>query len=431
MNEAHGERLLREVREENLAELLHTVHHLHAVPPTSPQYAPLGIKPLDDILRVFHPSPPHASITSASPYATEAAAATHIPRQPVLEITSPSSADGKSHLLYYITALAILPDTYHNIILRGRNSAIVFLDTDCRFDAVRLREVTRGIVLERAVEQGILLPAAGSNSGHGNEDEDLNKMLHTALSHVHVFRPQSSASLLATIRSIEPYLLHGTAEGHNKHESHYRPLHAILLDSASAFYWQDRHEMEVLSIPGVREERARARAPNDNDNDTPPSQLPHQIIHALRALQHTFSCPLIFTTWGLLRATPHASSRRHISHAPATTPLYKPHRPSFRPHLPRPWPSFPTCRIIVQRDVVRPFAPFLTMDEVKGEARERQAVVRRGRVVGWVDGNGNGLGWEREREREREREVLVERVFGFSLTGGGGVRWIDEDVDEG
>ncbi|KLJ11790.1 hypothetical protein EMPG_13054 [Blastomyces silverae] len=430
---AHGERLLREVREENLAELLHTLHHLHSPPPTSPRYAPLGIKPLDDILRIFHPKP-HTSGTT-----------TYTPRQPVLEITSPASADGKTHLLYYITALAVLPCAYQNIVLRGRSSAIVFLDTDCRFDAVRLHEVARGIVLESAVEQGISLPAAGTNYGGGGregDDEELNTMIHAALSHVHVFRPQSSASLLATIRSIESYLLRGMGmtygDREHKHASHSRPLHAILLDSASAFYWQDRREMEVLSIPGVREERARRaqdQNENQNHNDTDPNtttytptaqaQLPHQIIDALRALQQTFSCPLVYTTWGLLRATPstHQNNTSHTLHAQLTTrpSLYKSHRPSFRPHLPGPWPSFPTCRVIVQREVVRPFAPLLTMEEIKREARERQEVVGKGRVVGWVDGNGPT--WD------RERNAMAERLFGFSLTGGGGVRWIDEDGD--
>ncbi|OAX85133.1 hypothetical protein ACJ72_00505 [Emergomyces africanus] len=436
---ARGERLLREVKEESLAELLHTLHHLHVPPPASPKYEPLGIKPLDDILRVFQQR------SHTSTYAPSAeGAATFTPRLPVLEITSFSSADGKTHLLYYITALAILPGTYHGIALPGRNGAIVFLDTDCRFDAVRLREVARGIVLERAAEQGILLLSGnGRGSGGRDEDEELNKMLHTALSHVHVFRPQSSGSLLATIRSVESYLLNDTVGGEYKHASHSRPLHAILLDSASAFYWQDRRELEILNIPGVREERARARKDNEdgNDNDnnsnnnnknnnTPPSQLPHQIIHALRELQHTFSCPLVFTTWGLLPVTPRISSASRpdtLSHVPTITPLYRAHRMSFRPHLPRPWPSFPTCRVIVQRDVVRPFAPFLTMEEVRGEAEERQEVVRRGRVVGWVD--GNGLGWERERERERERQAMAERVFGFSLTEGGGIRWLDGNAD--
>ncbi|EGC45199.1 Rad51 family DNA repair protein [Histoplasma capsulatum var. duboisii H88] len=425
---AHAERLLSEVKEENLAEFLHTLHHLHSPPPTSPQYAPLGIKPLDDILRISHPLSHTSNI--------------YTPRQPVLEITSPSSADGKTHLLYYITAVAVLPDTYRNVALPGRNSAIVYLDTDFRFDAVRLREVAKGIVLERAAEQGVSLPVTGSHyeggNGDGDGDDDIDQLLHTALSHVHIFRPQSSVSLLATIQSIEHYLLRGTGtvegegEGMHKHASHSRPLHSILLDSASAFYWQDRRELEVLNIPGVREERARwAQVQNQNQdhNDTETntatfqSLLPHQIIHALRSLQHTFSCPLVFTTWGLLRAKPRTSySTSHVLPASTTcTPLYTSHRPSIRPHLPRPWASFPTCRVIVQRDVVHPFAPFLTLEEAKREARERQRVVKKGRVVGWVDGHGSG------RERDGERETMTERLFGFSLTGGGGIRWIDED----
>ncbi|PGH08782.1 hypothetical protein AJ79_05881 [Helicocarpus griseus UAMH5409] len=418
---AYGERLLGEVKEENLAELLRTLHALHAPSPADPQYSPLGIKPLDDILRVYH--------------LPQTATSIYTPPQPVLEITSPSSADGKTHLLYHITALAVLPRTYRNIHLAGRGSAIVFLDADGRFDALRLREIAGGIVHERAREQGISLAAdrnrgvgRGDDGYDGNEVEeniDVNTMLRTALSHVHVFRPQSSVSLLAALHSLESYLL-GENVGH---ASHCRPLHAILLDSASAFYWQDRREVEILSIPGVREEREREREPlasNDKEGDsaaniTTASQLPHKIIAALRALQRTFSCPLVFTTWGLQRAP----ARSHYSHATTTTAtqLYVPNRPSFRPHLPRPWPSFPTCRIVVQRDSVRPFAPLLGLQEVKErEAGWRQQVVARGMVVGWID-------WMMSAGGGREEGRMGERVFGFSLKKGG-VEWVDGDEGE-
>src|SRR4030095_12875097 len=90
------------------------------------------------------------------------------------------------------------------------------------------------------------------NEERGEEDLQLHSMLHECLRHVHVFRPQSSQALLATIQSLETYLLDGS-----DHISGLRPLRAIVLDSATAFYWQDRREAEILRIPGVREERAR------------------------------------------------------------------------------------------------------------------------------------------------------------------------------
>ncbi|ODH46506.1 hypothetical protein GX48_07394 [Paracoccidioides brasiliensis] len=454
----YGEHLLGGVRKESLAELLCTLHN---PPATDAQYAPLGIRPLDDILRVFQAEygRKHTYTHTTSPLAPGAVAAAATPHQPILEITSPHSADGKTHLLYYITAIAILPEMYKNTPLPGRNGAAVFIDTEYRFDVVRLREVMRAIIRD-------VTHPARSGRGDGREgyggyedrdmDVDMDDMLHNALAHVHVFRPQSSAALLATVEGVEDYLLRGAER--RCHVSHLRPLNVIVLDSASAFYWQDRREMEVLGIPGVREERER-RARNDErgngngDGDEKHTgtgtgtgtgqqqqqqNLPQKITRALQALQHTFSCPLIYTTWGLQPALPrpytqpahanaNANANARTSIAAPNIPLYKSPHPSYRPYLPRPWPSLATCRVVLQRESVRSFAPLLTLEEIMGEAGMRLEVVRRGRVVGWVDG---GVGAEVRRggtDMERERERVVEGVFGFWLTGRGGVEWLDGD----
>jgi hypothetical protein len=156
-------------------------------------------------------------------------------------------------------------------------------------------------------------------------------------------------------------------------------LHAILLDSASAFYWQDRREAEILQIPGVREERARIPGTQSRAIDV--AQTAQQTVRSLQHLQAVFSCPVIYTTWGIQRAFPQQPDPSHAVYRYQfqPTPL------SFRPHLPRPWPSFPTLRLVVRRDPIRPFAPQLTLDDARREAPARLSVVQQGNFSAWLD----------------------------------------------
>lgn len=297
----------------------------------------------------------------------------------MIEITSPSSGDGKTSLLYYITAIGILPPAFDGVTLGGKGGAVVFLDTDSRFDAKRLRDILVCIVREK-LDSG----QRGEHNIKPDTEPALGLMIDECLRHVHVFRPQSSLALLSTLRSLESYLLHST-----QHVSHARRLHAIILDSASAFYWQDRREAELLSIPGVREERA-ATATSQNPEtsshanmNTP--QIALETVNALRHLQHTFSCAILYSTWGLQRAHPQHKPQHMYAYATPSSSSASASPLSFRPHLPRPWPTFPTLRLVVHRDPVRQFAPYMSIDEARRDASARQGVVARGEFSLWVD----------------------------------------------
>lgn len=374
----------------------------------------VGIEPIDELLRLFRFPPPvqqhHAHPASeensyegdreedTTPERPPRRMILPQRRAPVIEVTSPGSGDGKTSLLYYITAMGVLPPSLEGVPLGGNGGAVVFLDTDFRFDASRLRGALVGIAREKLRAQEVQ---------HGGTQDESRKafelMVNECLRHVHVFRPQSSLSLLATLRSLESYLLHST-----QHSSHNRRLHAIVLDSASAFYWQDRRENELLNIPGVREERAAQQQPSSSTpsglNNLSIPQIAQETVSALRHLQHIFSCAILYTTWGLHRS----STQRHAHDADLySTPL------SFRPHLPRPWPTFPTLRLVVSRDAVRPFAPFMTVKETERDAPSRQAIVARGEFSVWVDM------WGRDNWAAGVAERVVQKgAFGFWVRGG-------------
>lgn len=397
-----------------LPQLLREVRGFISTQAPSP-FSPLGIKPLDDLLRILQLPPashrqrqneaaiPHTGEDGdiPTPSAQEPGRNTLRLKHPVVEITSPSSGDGKTHLLYYITAVAILPASFNGIHLNGGSGAVVFLDTDGRFDAVRLRDVAANLAGEKTLFQSTSLVNEVQK-----EDQRFHSMLHECLRHVHVFRPQSSQALLDTIQNLETYLLSG-----KDHMSSLRPLRAILLDSASAFYWQDRREAEILQIPGVREERAQIAGTQLQSLDM--AQAAQQTVKSLQHLQNVFSCPVVYTTWGLQRAFPRQPDPSRDAYPYQSQPALL----SFRPHLPRPWPSFPTLRLVVRRDLIRPFAPQLSLDEAHREAPTRQSVVQQGNFSAWLDSWGKDK-WPRG-ILEALRSEGVKSGFNFSIRNEG------------
>ena len=171
-----------------------------------------------------------------------------------IQLTSSHAASGKTSLLYHLSAFCILAKN------RGGNEATtVWLDTDGRFSALRL-----------AQSYSQLLDPQCSKS-------EIDAQISDGLGHVHVFQPQSSAQLIATLKALPDYLL-----SRDQHHSQRRPLQLVILDSATAFSWADRAEAEIarLSNPGAI---------------APPSTA-FQIIEQLKELERIFDCTIIFTT---------------------------------------------------------------------------------------------------------------------------------------
>lgn len=389
---ALGKRLLDEIREESLDEvcLLHPcmslttkltltqlLRDLRAQFQSQTNTSYSGVKDLDDLLNVFlshhaggipgqrhqqqdsaseldtqnphaHPSPPAVSRTS------------RIRRKlPVIEISSPSSGGGKSQLLYYLAAITVLPSSFKGKQIGGRDGAVVLLDTDGRLDVKRLYEIAEGAMRH-------MLRASFTDVAPA-ETPIITSLIRDSLEHFHIFRPQSSSSLLATLKSLDKYLL-----DISRHRSATRPLHAVFLDSASAFYWQDRTRDDVARTQEIGRSAAEIKQDREQRKTFYLNVLYQDIASELRRIQATFECSVIYTTWGLNRAT---SSDKSLSSDP----------PSFKPHLPPPWNSFPNLRLVVQRDTVRPYPATSTYAEIERDAPIRQGVVRQGKFSAWVD----------------------------------------------
>ncbi|OAL52816.1 hypothetical protein IQ07DRAFT_629354 [Pyrenochaeta sp. DS3sAY3a] len=372
-----GERVLGEVREEGLSEVLDALRELEvrkrlssSTTPTPPGY--FSIPALDSLL----PSP-------LSP--------------PILELISPPpthhSHSGKTSLLYLITTLAILPPSFRSAPLSGKNTSIILFDPLHRFSVHRLAQ----IVLNYVVDQ---LRAHGQRIDEDEDDDatktEIKSLVRNCLLHVHIFRPQSWGALLASLDALPAYLFDAT-----RHSSMQRRVHALLLDDIDAF------------VPVLRNERA-----GDSNSSGPANPLTAasvRLTSVLQRLAREFFCGIVLTG--------HSSSAA-----------------SFRPSLPVAWAprageagraagdaardtttqstthqSVTPTRLAVRRIQVLKFAPAISLEEAEAERQQRWDVVSKGRFECWRIGVGIAAG---------EGEGFVFRV------GKGGV-WVEEGEEKG
>ncbi|MCJ1468013.1 hypothetical protein MMC07_006639 [Pseudocyphellaria aurata] len=370
--ETLGGNLLRGVKEEGFDELLESLSTLErSVPP------PTGLEPIDHLLQVFqnpHREPKFPSVDHRHQEKIQAST------PPVLEFTSAAACSGKTQLLYQIITLALLPAYHGTIPLHGKTSVVILLDLSSKLSILRLRDVMTAHIITCSTTAMFPIPPP----------EEMKSLIYASLLHLHIFRPQSSASYLSTLASLPSYFLSKPFT----HVSAHRPISSIILADLSAFYWQDRLH--------AAESSANVAAHVTNDD--------HQraLVSAIRALQATFSrCPVIASTSSL--STPSALS-------------YAGNHRALRPHMPAVWASFVTVQIVIERVAVPKFAPDISAEEASAERTMRQDVVVKGQRRGWVNWWGEG----------RWREEVREGVRAWEKAWGGGFEiWARDGVNVG
>jgi len=282
------------------------------------------------------------------------------PTSPVVELTSLAPGGGKTHVLYHLTALAVLPISHG-----GKQACAIIIETDDSFSVQRLGQ-----------QLSILL----NRSRHTKLSEnELNDSIFLCLKHVHVFRPQSLPSTIVTLDSLPTYLFDKT-----RHHSFDRPVGFIALESASAFYWQHRADEEDAALLATT-------TPANNAPSKPSGYA--QLGAALKAASATFSCPVVFTSW-------------HLGPAPTSTHSGNPEARSLRTSIPAPLSQLPTLRLIVQRVPVRKLPSGISVEEALREASDRQKAVEEGKFEAMV--NEWGLD-------ERTLQKLQRQGAGFSF----------------
>ncbi|KAF2655136.1 hypothetical protein K491DRAFT_436952 [Lophiostoma macrostomum CBS 122681] len=444
-----GEKLVAEVEVEGLSSLLSSlrasitqdtekksfnipaldalVTHQNPHQPTQQPSAPSA--PAHRLNELWDPELPHPP---AQPSISHHSAKDHgRSTQPlVVELISPPathhpSGSGKTSLIYLITALAILPATLSSIVLDGQKAAVVIVDPLSHFCVSRLAEIMAEHIKHRldlasstfiSLDTGQALDqdqGRGGRTDTSTSKSDIKTTIKRALQHVHIFRPQSWDSTLATLSALPIYLFDKTA-----HSSMRRRVHSIVLEDVDAFYWNIRASSSSSSSSSSTSytppEGVSSTSATSRTKTNPTQEASQTLTNILRTLSRTLSA-LVLTTSHSPSPFPSPSS---FSTHPSTSSLK-----SYRAPFPTIWPlSTPITRLAIRRVEVLAFAPGMSAEESEAERGARWEVISRARFECWKLGGSGGSGGGEGKDAEAE---------GFVFRVGRGVSVEGEENKEG
>ncbi|KAF3911785.1 hypothetical protein AA313_de0206944 [Arthrobotrys entomopaga] len=355
----------------------------------------------------------------------------------IVEISSDRTCVGKTHLLYHLACVALLPESWNGINLDGKDGAVVFIDCDGRFDILRLVD-TIGYYVQTRLNLAIQYCKSrldsrdtemGENPQIKDQDhsDDIEEYLHLltaiesthivelaeyVLTHLHLYQPTSPSDLLEIISTLPEYLTSSP-----DHSSHNHPLSLLLIDNVSAFYWFER------SSPSNPTTTANHALPEEQQIDTPQPQLPLQsryekITSSLLSISSRFGANIVITNIHIPNQSNHHGGGGAGGGHPAKL--------SYPRHLPACYtysPKFLSARIILSLDIVAPFHADIELKNAWEERGMRMEVVRKAGVSAWVEGAG-------VRKGEKMGDKLEGGWFWFRI-GEEGVKIGAEEEEEG
>ncbi|KAM3425080.1 hypothetical protein BST61_g7047 [Cercospora zeina] len=339
-----GRRLLAEVEEVGLDEILKGLRVQE-----DDRSCYFNVPQLDALVQCKLDMKPTASNTATSP--------------PVIELMSRHACSGKTQLLYHLTALAVLPKT-----LGGRQAAVLYFDLDKHFSVTRLAQQIKRLALAQSI---------APNSKLSNDK--VNEIIFECLRHVHIYHSYSLAKTVNTINGIQTYLFNSS-----NHHSFDRSIAFIAIDSASAFYWQTRFEIEEAALLSSTSNKSYAEPPRQ------PVGYTH-LAAALHSASRTFSAPIIYTVRDY--NPPSKPSFNNSSHhqyqltnsAFGSSLLDEAY--ALRPSLPAPFNAlnFATLRLIIRRGIVRKLPIEVTVEDALREEASRRKHTDEGRFECFVN----------------------------------------------
>lgn len=245
---------------------------------------------------------------------------------PIIEFTAIGPDAGTTHLLYLLTALAVLP-AHHG----GSDGCVVIIDADQTFSITRLAQQIKH-----------QLAACSSKF----DEAELDSTVHSALYHVYIHRPHALKDMVDMISDLPEFLLQ------HKHRSFDRSLSFVAIDSVSAFYWQSR----------VDEEDAAFLAGMPSSTGLTQSEAPatySDLRSIIESVQKKLHCPFVLTA-------------RHRARLPRSIAGELPR--ALRPTLPASIVQLPTLRFMVRRVPVRKVPNDLTDAELAQDHHYRSQV---------------------------------------------------------
>jgi hypothetical protein len=222
--------------------------------------------------------------------------------------------------------------------------------------------------------------------------------IHTSLSHIHIFQPSSLASLVATISSLPSYFLDP------RNGSKGRRVGGIIIDSASTFFWADK------AATGQGQTQAQSRYP--------------ALASTLKRAATSLQSPVFFSTENLSAAfstfntsnscaTFNTSTFSTFNTTTSASSISSTSAMAIRPHLPPPFPTLPTLRLIISRQSIQGFSKDTDAETCLKHAEARDKATRQAGFVVRVDK------WGGDGHREREREEEGDQGFELRIDGKG------------
>ena len=127
---------------------------------------------------------------------------------------------GKTQILLHLVANCILPQKWEGALLGGREVGVIFVDTDYHFSMLRLVEIIEERVTSCFIDQGLTMTSVAARE----------VLIKSCLSRLIVAKCNSTEELLETMRSFDKIL-------RNRSD-----VCVMMIDSVSAFYYQDKSE---------------------------------------------------------------------------------------------------------------------------------------------------------------------------------------------
>ncbi|BGO90788.1 hypothetical protein NBRC10512_002833 [Rhodotorula toruloides] len=313
-------------------------------------------------------------------------------RGDVVEVQGLASS-GKTSLLLHLAATALLPRRAHvrvdrqvlEVVVGGKEEAVVWIDCTSRFDVDRLASLLRHH-LDTSIQRYRAPRGIGAP-----RDEEIDGLVDECLTRLQVFYPSSTLQLAATIQGLPEW-----AKTHAAEE-----VGSVLIDGMSEFAWADQyaHEQRSASFaPG---------APRPVDSSAS-SQTPLRLLLAAIAHLRRTLAPLIFVTQWVFR--PHAILPQRSSDG---LPFYQHH--FAPPH----WPSISTVPLVSDASIDPLESPSLLDGMWPTFPLKLHITVHPPQKAVFRKGVNLDTVLQEQKKRLKERDKLFKRARGLGTAAGG------------
>lgn len=313
-------------------------------------------------------------------------------RGDVVEVQGLASS-GKMSLLLHLAATALLPRKAHvrvdrqflEIIVGGKEEAVVWVDCTSRFDVDRLASILRHH-LKTAIQRYRAPRGIGAP-----RDEELDGLVDECLARLHVFYPSSTLQLAATIQALPEWAKTNAAE----------EVGSVLIDGMSDFAWADQYTHEQRSA-------SLASGAHRSVDSFPSSQAALRLLLAAIANLRRSLAPLIFITQWVFR--PHAVLPQRSSDG---LPFYQHH--FAPPH----WPSISTVPAVSEADITPLDSPSLLDGMWPTFPLKLHITTHPAKKPVFRSGVNLDTVMQEQKKRLKERDKLFKRARGLGTAAGG------------